>query len=1339
MALSLLAAALVAADFSLAPVPPAAAQNVDTAGTVTITNGDPPVAGTALTASLSDSDGGVTNLTWQWSRSTTSSGTFSDIPTATNASYTPTGGEAGYFLKATASYDDTNNTGRTASAVTAQAVGGGGAAVVTLVSNMDEATDTNRQTSEVLDRTMGRPCFAQSFTTAASATGYRLSSLEVISGSISSSQHHDGVDIRVFADATRSGLSQPLGTSLAIDRVNAAPVADEDFSEVAYSASTPIEWTLDGSVTLDGATRYWVVVCRDTSNGAHTARVGVTNSDAQTGESDWSIGDTMLWLEGESNGTWADLSGVSDTSIQTSGSMKIRVKGYETEAAAPDQAGAVRFLDIPKVGSALGAVVDDADGGVSNTTWQWSRSTTRAVDGMFTDITNATGPAYTPTAADVGYYLKATATYDDNHGLQKTASAVATDAVTTVSVTPSPVLLSNVGRNPGTDVTATHMAYAQQFITADQLGGFVLDSVEVGLSAASTLTAKVSILTDDNGSPGTSVGELTAPSSIDTDTDTTEVFTAPDIELDAATPYWVAVSFTGSGARGLSTIDIDDTRLRDATQPGWAMGGSLWFNDGAWKNGKDATATNAFLEIGVRGTELPSRLPPYVSNRRNQPPAAVAKTSATQPKLAMWFHATETRHLSLVDSVVLSVAADPGTEVRVAIHGDLDEAPLEGGVFTTPLGISTDLDRPQRAVFTLPEPLSMQGGYVDHYLVVDAGSGSGRVSAATTAANDYASLTTTPVEMTTIIPWELDTQMQVFDGSDWAADGDGRSFRMAVDGPSKFYLGVPQVGVEISSPLRYLGLVEPMVLWQWQRGPSQTGPFADIPRATSFSYTPTEADEGQWLRAVAGHIGDRGEQTAEGVVSLTEVLSKPSASTTRAPYHPEQGSIDFGLKYTLGAGQDDRSDIAPAFMTGPNPSGYLLRGVRFRMDTHRSEDDSKLEEATWTLYADDGNKPAAAPLFAPIPVDVPDVSKPSQMVVDMPHPQGWRLEPNTKYWVSLTDPGNGAHSHLGLSVLSTFGSHFVDDTTPVPHDPVTEDGWSLDFDALSWSDEGDPGNFRWVPFLKAMELPDGPGFKSVPRWAVVAEEATWPSTVRGLTATPRDGLVHLYWSEPASVGQSPIARYEYRYKVGSGAFGAWTAVPGTNNYGNNSDPGIERTVRITGLANGTEHTFEVRAVNTGDHNTGEAASVMATPSASLRSVSIAADRPKYLGKADRIDYRLVRPLSSTGDKTVQVTLLPPSGNDWAIPDDKLVHDVTFTGNNSTATFGVSLQPTGPESVGFSADATVGGSLVAVVSGDGVEGTARTVEVVVVPDPAWVVRFDEPAYEWRFAFARGVGG
>ena len=95
--------------------------DADEAGTVSFDPAGPVVVGVAATATLSDPDGGVTGVTWQWARSSSRSGAFTDIGTATGASYTPVAGDENNFLRATASYTDAFGAGKSASAVTGNA------------------------------------------------------------------------------------------------------------------------------------------------------------------------------------------------------------------------------------------------------------------------------------------------------------------------------------------------------------------------------------------------------------------------------------------------------------------------------------------------------------------------------------------------------------------------------------------------------------------------------------------------------------------------------------------------------------------------------------------------------------------------------------------------------------------------------------------------------------------------------------------------------------------------------------------------------------------------------------------------------------------------------------------------------------------------------------------------------------------------------------------------------------------------------------------------------------------------------------------------------------------
>ena len=79
---------------------------------------DQPQVGTPIVASVSDPDGGVSGVTWQWASSADKS-SWTDISGATTATYTPVAADNGDYLRATASYTDRRDFGKSANGVSA--------------------------------------------------------------------------------------------------------------------------------------------------------------------------------------------------------------------------------------------------------------------------------------------------------------------------------------------------------------------------------------------------------------------------------------------------------------------------------------------------------------------------------------------------------------------------------------------------------------------------------------------------------------------------------------------------------------------------------------------------------------------------------------------------------------------------------------------------------------------------------------------------------------------------------------------------------------------------------------------------------------------------------------------------------------------------------------------------------------------------------------------------------------------------------------------------------------------------------------------------------------------
>ena len=80
----------------------------------------------------------------------------------------------------------------------------------------------------------------------------------------------------------------------------------------------------------------------------------------------------------------------------------------------------------PQAGESVEASVSDEDSNsLDQVRWQWSKSMEE--DGSGEDISGATSRTYTPATEDIGYYLRATATYSDGLGTERDSASAVTE------------------------------------------------------------------------------------------------------------------------------------------------------------------------------------------------------------------------------------------------------------------------------------------------------------------------------------------------------------------------------------------------------------------------------------------------------------------------------------------------------------------------------------------------------------------------------------------------------------------------------------------------------------------------------------------------------------------------------------------------------------------------------------------------------------------------------------------------------------------------------------------------------------------------------------------------
>ena len=174
--------------------------------------------------------------------------------------------------------------------------------------------------------------------------------------------------------------------------------------------------TLTYSVSGTDATAFGSVFSLDTVTGAITVKTGAT-VDYETRAS-YSI--TIAVTDRE------DASGDMEGMPNTDDSVAVTINVTNV-----DEAGTVTLsVEQPELAIPLRAELADPDGGASGVTWQWAHGA--AATGPFTDISGATDARHTPTSADVGKHLRATASYTDTEGSGKSAKAVAANAVNAI-------------------------------------------------------------------------------------------------------------------------------------------------------------------------------------------------------------------------------------------------------------------------------------------------------------------------------------------------------------------------------------------------------------------------------------------------------------------------------------------------------------------------------------------------------------------------------------------------------------------------------------------------------------------------------------------------------------------------------------------------------------------------------------------------------------------------------------------------------------------------------------------------------------------------------------------
>ena len=389
--------------------------NVEEPGTVTLMPMAPSVD-TEISADLTDPDN-VTDgtVTWQWSKSMEMDGSFTNIDMATSMTYTPVADDADYYLKATASYTDGEGSGKMAYKMTESPVSLFEIHGPTSRSYMENGTDAVA-------------------TYTASGPGADMATWTL--------EGDDAGDFTITGGMLRfmssPNYEMPMGGSGNDSNTYMVTVKASDGTNTDTRAVTVMVTNVDELGTLSGNSSPSYMENSDAAVGTYAVSGGSMSDVAN-----WSLmGDDMGDLSISSSGVLTfdatpnyempmdeGMDNIYEVTVMAEAGDEMDEIVVTVTVTNANDPGVVTLSPMdPSVDEEITADLVDEDNVIEGTVeWQWSKS--EEMDEGYTEITGANSAMYTPVVADIGSYLKATASYTDGLGPEQPAMATTTSTV----------------------------------------------------------------------------------------------------------------------------------------------------------------------------------------------------------------------------------------------------------------------------------------------------------------------------------------------------------------------------------------------------------------------------------------------------------------------------------------------------------------------------------------------------------------------------------------------------------------------------------------------------------------------------------------------------------------------------------------------------------------------------------------------------------------------------------------------------------------------------------------------------------------------------------------------
>ena len=530
------------------------------------------------------------DVEWQWSKSSSRNGTFTDIDgdAAKLVSYTPGSADQGAYLRVTATYEDGEGEGKTVMATAEYPViafpSGNSAPAFPADFDPDPGTIQAEPSAKVDDGATAGDDVGDAFE-ANDANNDRLTySLELSSSG--TAEHADVFQIDRATGQVTVGLGKTV--SPAADSGEPASTTKSDTFVVTIKATDPsgLSDTATLTITVSAKDEAPVFTAGETSHEyaeeqlitevVHTFAAYDPEGEAIT----YSISGTDASKLSITAGGAGELTFLASPNFESPGDAnkdnvyEVTVKASDASSPAKstsidvtvtvtnaEEAGTVTLsASEPRIGVAIMVTsVTDIDRGVTGVTYQWERADDSGFGTGLVKIKDATNVSYTPVAADDGKFLRVTASYTDNQGSDE-ATAALTTAVQKV-------------RN-----------LAPKFTDEDtDTAGIQIDDREVAENSAEDVTVGAPVAatdTDDEEDPEATLYLLSgdsAPFKIASDTGQISVGANAKLNKEVKDTYVVTV--TARDPEGLSSsvqVNIKVTNVDEAPsimQGGLAISG----------------------------------------------------------------------------------------------------------------------------------------------------------------------------------------------------------------------------------------------------------------------------------------------------------------------------------------------------------------------------------------------------------------------------------------------------------------------------------------------------------------------------------------------------------------------------------------------------------------------------------------------------------------------------------------------------------------------------------------------------------------------------------------------